>query len=72
MIVGQTLAHQEFGVALEIAAAGGLRPFALDSSAGQPSLAGAAGTRGALVGKLETPPEAGVEDLLLGVALEVA
>ncbi len=71
IVVGHALAHQEIGRALEIPAPRGLRPLALGASAHQPGPARAAGARAALVGQLDAAPEAGVEDLLPGVALEV-
>ena len=66
------LAHQEIGRFLEVAVPRGLGPLALHPAAHEPGLAGAAGAGAALVRQLEAAPEAGVEDLLPGLALELA
>ena len=66
------LAHEELGLALEIAAARSLRPLALGPATHEPGLAGTARAGGAFVGKLGAAPESGEENLLPGLALEVA
>src|SRR3989441_11331074 len=72
VVVSHALAREQVALALEIFPAGGLGPLALRAPARQPRLARPAGARGALVGKLDPASQTGVEDLLPGLALEVA
>src|SRR5262249_56240101 len=67
----QGRAHEELGSALEIPAGGGLRPLALDQPSQEGSLAGTAGARRALIGKLDAVAEAGVKNLLPGLTGEL-
>src|SRR5215470_4575641 len=58
------LTHEELGRAFEIPAARSLRPLALDQASQEGGLAGTAGTRRALIRKLDAAAEAGVKNLL--------
>src|SRR5215470_316281 len=58
------LTHEELGRAFEIPATGSLRPLALDQPSQEGGLAGTAGARRALIGKLDAVAEAGVKNLL--------
>src|SRR5215467_12524763 len=63
-VASHALTHEEFGRAFEIPAAGRLRPLALDQPSQEGGLAGTAGSRRALIGKLDAAAEAGVKNLL--------
>jgi hypothetical protein len=63
-VTSHALTHEELACALEIPAARGLRPLALDLASQECGLAGTAGAGRALVGQLDTVAEARVQDLL--------
>src|SRR5207249_10913560 len=72
VVVGHARAREQVTLALEIFPAGRLWPLALRASAREPRLARPAGAGGALVGELDPASQPGVENLLSGLALEVA
>ena len=72
ILAGNALAGEQIALSLEILPARRLGPGALRAPAREPRLARAARPRGALVRQLDTAAQAGEEDLLARVALEVA
>src|ERR1700736_2720566 len=72
VVAGHALAHEQLGLALEIPFTRRAGPLALHPAAHEAGLAGAARAGRALVGQLDARAQAGMEDLLSGLALELA
>jgi hypothetical protein len=71
ILARHALAHEQLGRALEIAAARGIGPLALHPATHEPGLARAARAGPALVGQLDSAPQAGVEDLLAWLTVKI-